>query len=374
MTKTSETIQIPWDFLRKYGYAQEECLFLTIETTGLSRKRSHLFLLGAVFYEEGKWVHRQWFCSRPSEEKEVLIEFSQLIRQKRLLIHFNGKSFHIPYLLHRYALYQLEGPFDSVIQLDLYQKLLPFKHVLGLEHMKQTDLENCMGLQRTEHSSGKELVSYYKQYLETGEASYMERLLLHNKENMSNLTKLLPLLTLPSLFSGELSSYVHADFSQYGIATLEIFLNEVFPLSFTWDIPLFHMELIDDCCTLKVPVFEGTLKYFYKDYKNYYYLPLEDEAIHKSVGIYVDAEHREQAKPSNCCKKRTGKFLPQTSSVFTPEFQKQYKGKELWFSLKDHPMSDPAVAGRYATHLLKESSAFMKSEDMIFHYCKNNEK
>ena len=39
---------------------------------------------------------------------------------------------------------------------------------------------------------------------------------------------------------------------------------------------------------IKVPVFCEEMKFYYSDYKNYYYLPHEDMAIHKSVSMYVD--------------------------------------------------------------------------------------
>ena len=47
----------------------ESCLFFDIETTGLSWKTSHLYLLGAVFYENEIWIHRQWFCQKPGRRK-----------------------------------------------------------------------------------------------------------------------------------------------------------------------------------------------------------------------------------------------------------------------------------------------------------------
>lgn len=88
----------------------ENCLFFDIETTGLSWKTSHLYLLGAVFYENETWIHRQWFCQKPGEEKEVLLAFSELLSTKKLLFHYNGTTFDVPYLMHKYTFYQLPAP------------------------------------------------------------------------------------------------------------------------------------------------------------------------------------------------------------------------------------------------------------------------
>lgn len=61
---------------------------------------------------------------------------------------------------------------------------------------------------------------------------------------------------------------------------------------------------------IKMPVFSGTLKYFFPDYKNYYYLPGEDMAVHRSVGQFTDSAFREPAKKETCYIKKEGLFLP----------------------------------------------------------------
>lgn len=361
MTVYDSTPYIPWDFLKNYGYKPSDYIFLTLETTGLSKQRSHVYLIGATFFEEDHWILRQWFCNNPLDEKDVLQDLASLLKKKKLLIHFNGKSFHIPYLNYRYQYYQLEKPsFDSMIQIDLYQKLLPFKTVLNMEHMRQIDLEKRIHMNRSQDYSMDDLIEFYQHVLETGEQVWMDPLLLHNRENMAGLLGILPLLILSDLFSGKLSSFVHCDFSSSDNVRLKIFLTDALPLSFSWDAPLYHMDFSSDCCMLTVPLYRGTLKYFFPDYKNYYYLPIEDEVIHKSLGIYVDSQHREQAKASNCYKKSKGIFLPQCTKLFTPVFQETYKGKKMWFSLKENPLTDPEIAGQYTTHLLLHSGISVK--------------
>lgn len=52
------------------------------------------------------------------------------------------------------------------------------------------------------------------------------------------------------------------------------------------------------------------MKYFFKDYKNYYYLPMEHMAIHKSMAAYVDDAHKEKATKDNAFTTKTGSFIP----------------------------------------------------------------
>ena len=94
-------------------------VFFDIETTGLSWRNSHLYLLGAVFSDGGQWFLKQWFCQRPSEEATVLKEFQDLLRGRRLLVHFNGRGFDLPYLMHKYTFYRMEAPFEALSFLAL---------------------------------------------------------------------------------------------------------------------------------------------------------------------------------------------------------------------------------------------------------------
>lgn len=72
---------------------------------------------------------------------------------------------------------------------------------------------------------------------------------------------------------------------------------------------------------MRAEIFEGEMRHFYSDYKNYYYLPKEDMAIHKSVAAYVDHEYREKCKAYNCYVRKTGTFIRQYSDFMKPEFR-----------------------------------------------------
>ena len=104
---------------------------------------------------------------------------------------------------------------------------------------------------------------------------------------------------------------------------------------------------------LAVPLTCGELRYFFPDYRNYYYLPLEDQVIHKSVGAYVDKAHREPAKPANCYVRRTGCFLPQGEELFTPCLRRSYESKALYFECTDNFLKDTEQVTAYLYSLLE---------------------
>ena len=105
--------------------------------------------------------------------------------------------------------------------------------------------------------------------------------------------------------------------------------------------------------SIRVPIYEGELHYFYPNYKDYYYLPEEDLAIHKSVASYVDRQYRENARAYNCYNSKTSSFLPQCSSVMQPEFRKEYNDKISYFELTEDFCSSDVMLRRYVDHILK---------------------
>ena len=113
----------------------------------------------------------------------------------------------------------------------------------------------------------------------------------------------------------------------------------------------------NDTASLKVPIIEEELKYFYANYKDYYYLPTEDIALHKSVAGFVDKEHRLPASAANCYTRKFSLYLPQWDAVFTPFFKREYKSRELFFELTDELKKDRQAFTTYAKHVLDMMSS-----------------
>lgn len=108
---------------------------------------------------------------------------------------------------------------------------------------------------------------------------------------------------------------------------------------------------------LRVPLYEEELKYFYSNYKDYYYLPTEDIAIHKSVATFVDKDHREQATAHTCYTRKRSSYLPQWDAVFVPFFKRSYDDKSLFFELTDELKTQREAFNLYAHHILEMMGA-----------------
>ena len=88
------------------------------------------------------------------------------------------------------------------------------------------------------------------------------------------------------------------------------------------------------------------------NYKDYYYLPEEDTAIHKSVAFYVDKNYRTKAKAATCYSKKTGCFLPQHQVVVSPYFKLEYHDKITYFELTDEFIDNETDVKAYVMHVL----------------------
>ena len=91
---------------------------------------------------------------------------------------------------------------------------------------------------------------------------------------------------------------------------------------------------------------EDVWKYFFKNYKDYYFLPLEDRAIHKSIGEFMDKKFRKAATASTCYEKFSGSFLPifdSKSKNFENCFKLEYKDKNQYIkadSINDNTITE----------------------------------
>ena len=338
---------------------QEEFLFIDIETTGFTAKSSSLYLIGAAFYADGVWQIRQWFCDSPAEEVSVLDAFFSFAASFTRLIHFNGNNFDLPYLLQKCQQHNLPHNFDKFEGIDLYKRISPYKAFLHVPNCKQKTLENLLGIHREDRFNGGDLIEVYCHYVENPSKDARSLLLLHNSDDMKGMLQLLPLLAFYDLFNGPIrAKKVQAShfIDYHGHDRQEVLMKLALPTP----LPLPVSNLSNGCYfsgeasegILKVPLYEEEMKYFYSNYKDYYYLPQEDVALHKSVSTFVDKAHRVQASASNCYTRKYSTYLPQWDIFMEPFFKRDYKSKELFFELTEEKKTDRALFSRYAQYLL----------------------
>ena len=338
-----------------------ETVFFDIETTGFAAKNSMLYLIGAVHAVnlEGSFEYIQFFAEKEEEEASVLFAFFHYIKNFKNIVHYNGNGFDIPYILAKCVSYNMLFNFDSLKSYDLYREVLKYKRFFKTENLKQKTMEEFFGHFREDQYSGRELINVYYHFLETPKKELSEILLLHNLEDIRGMLSLLGIYSYSYAFEGSFSfdSYLMNEFKGYdNHIKKELFIKFILDRPVSHKISggndIFYFSMSGKNCTVRVPVRTGELKFFYPDFKNYYYLPKEDFAIHKSVSFYVDKNYRTQAKAANCYSKKTGCFLPQYEEIVCPYFKAEYHDKILYFEADSEFLSNEKKLKDYALHIL----------------------
>lgn len=78
------------------------------------------------------------------------------------------------------------------------------------------------------------------------------------------------------------------------------------------------------------------LKLFYPDYRNYYYLPIEDYAVHKSIGAYLEKGRSQKAKPDNAYTRHEDEYILLLDKKDVIKFIFKQKGLSLAILLPDY--------------------------------------
>lgn len=336
-----------------------ELLFLDIETTGLSPRDSFVYLIGVSCLKDGIWQATQWFAETPEQEPEILAAFLSFVKEFQTLIHFNGNQFDLPFLEARSKLHSLDCDFSHFQGIDLYKRITPCKNFLRLPNCRQKTIEEFLRIQREDTYQGGELISLYADCITRNEDELLRPLLLHNRDDIKGLIAILPILAYPDIFNRpiqvkKVQANYYRDMNQQKRQELLLHLKLATPLP---KLVSFHAG---DCyltaqgqeAVLRVPVYNEEMKYFYANYKDYYFLPEENMAIHKSVASFVEREHRIPATAANCYTRKASSYLPQWDYVFEPFYRREYKDPELFFELTDEFKTDRAAFSKYASHVL----------------------
>lgn len=78
---------------------------------------------------------------------------------------------------------------------------------------------------------------------------------------------------------------------------------------------------------------------------------MEDTAIHKSVGEYVDKDARKKPLPAPVIRK-CGLFLPQFGPLWSPALKEDYKGLLDYVEYSPDLLAGPETADSYARQIL----------------------
>jgi uncharacterized protein YprB with RNaseH-like and TPR domain len=343
-----------------------DILYLDLETTGLSAHHNRIFLIGCAYHTSSGWTITQWFDDTGEGESDILNSFLIFAKPFGTFVHYNGSRFDIPFLVRRIEADRLNNVIANKKSVDLYRMIRPYKKILSLVNYQQQTIERYMGTGRTESRSGAELVELYHQYLQDPRPDLSAPIIAHNEADVRGLIGITPVIGMQDVFTACLlctkagaDYYTGVDGARHEELILECRMQDVpyageilkKPVSATAD--GCYMTANGADVNIKVPIYREEMKYFYANFRDYYYLPGRDEALHKSIAGFIDKEKREQAKAENCYTRKKGSFLPEWALFREPFFKRSYRDKDAFFEFSDEMKKDRSFFSDYATYIYR---------------------
>jgi uncharacterized protein YprB with RNaseH-like and TPR domain len=177
------------DNLRKPVSARpEETLFLDLETLGLYGEP--LFLIGLLkLASDGRFTCLQLLARDLGEETAILLKAASYLRDCRLLVTFNGRSFDVPFLKSRFSSHGLRFPrtpthVDVLIEARLrYSRRFRDCKLQTLEH-------HICGRRRIGDIPSAKIPSVYHKCIASRDARNLATILHHNLLDLATTAEL----------------------------------------------------------------------------------------------------------------------------------------------------------------------------------------
>ena len=322
----------------------KKALFIDIETTGLSKESTSLYLIGCGYYCDDGFMTRLFFADSTSEEYEILLLFRDFIASYTHLFHFNGSKFDIPYLLYKADKYDITGLFDGISSVDVYRLCKPLRYLLFPGSMRQKAIESFLDIAREDKYNGGELIEVYRHYEGSNNEADLELLITHNREDVLGMHLIMPILYYLDFRDAPLS-YVDYRINSYidynGAGCEEVIFEYTTPLSFPksfvakTESMYVKVSAKTGRILIRLPIYQGNMKLFFENYRDYCYIPEEDTAILKSIATTLPRDRYIKATKEKCYQNVSGRFLKQPSNIFTPVLRPAYKDKKKYFKFPE---------------------------------------
>jgi hypothetical protein len=315
-------------------------------------------MIGLGWQENGHICFQCLLADHRMDEVNLLNAFQKLIMPFHTIVTYGGHSFSYRFLKERWENghdTDAEPLFEGIKLEDIQKDILPLKNYCQLDDLKKATMEKFLGFQRQEKCSGKELIRVYGQW----ERSYSEEsqkvLLKHHVEDMRALICLLKLSIYRDFWNGDFQKIQSWNLLE-GQCVFRLLLNGKAEKPIHYQTDFADIRIEEQEAIVTVSVYDGKLKHFLPgSIKDYYYLPAEDQAVHRSVACYVDKAYRQKATAATCYMTREGIFLPTPEKGIEPHFQENYQTKPYYIMYDpDAWQKDPEGLRQYLITLLNQ--------------------
>lgn len=180
----------------KKAFNNKTYCFFDIETTGFSRYKDKVILIGILYPTSTGMKIIQLFADKLEDENELLVKFIGLVSKFDVLVSFNGDIFDIPFLNKRFKYNNIDYLIDNKKNIDLLKVVRNHKDLLELDNCKLKSVEKSLGINRNDTISGKESVDYYYKYVANKDTNLKKIILNHNYDDIYYLPRILKVYDL----------------------------------------------------------------------------------------------------------------------------------------------------------------------------------
>ena len=313
-------------------------IYLAITSTGPDPRASHIITAGLAAAEGEKLVLKQHTLESPADELSVLKKLSEMLKTSGGNI-ISGIS-DMKYIKAKYSFYRLSDPFFN-------RKILYLEDMLkagGNSCCDRYAYENSIGFERRSILNGTIFPGEYTEYLLTGRKDIIDELIDHTADDLKSLAAICRCNTASDPFTpgniiidsvteqdGGLSitfSLAETAVSKEGLTLRGCFNTSAAALRYC-------VQACGNTGKFTCEALHGELKFFFENYKDYYYLPMEGRAVHKSVGQFVDPAFRKRARKETAFEPAAGDFYPEFSSGIRPCFKSAPDDTAAFFRISD---------------------------------------
>ncbi|MBR4344733.1 MAG: ribonuclease H-like domain-containing protein [Lachnospiraceae bacterium] len=360
----------------------DKLLIFDIETTSFEAANGCIFLIGTAFLSGGRLKVRQFFSEDITEELLVIKSFLDMAENYEKVLSYKGENFDIPYISGRIEQIRKNGQiqnnigpeFSEIFQKiqhlrikssDIFSFIKPIKAPLGFVSTKLNYLRKLMGQEFTEKISGENICHFYVKFLAENKInrlkainclsenvglipdyepktlsddlahlypisndSFLQDMLSSNQDNLEAVIYLCRLGLLFSVQKGDFSCFVNKQEEN----------GEISSIVFNYDIGCIGKYTLK----ISLDVKDASLKLFFSNYRDYFYFPEEDSAVHKSVASFTSSDSRKKATPQTAYIKVKGSFLKIPSSFITFDkkaaenrYKENYESPDFYLPVND---------------------------------------
>jgi len=171
------------------GRSLDDAVILDLETTGFWG--CPVFLAGMLFREDGRLVSLQVLARDYPEEKAMLAAASALLRERKLVVTFNGKSYDVPCFRERCGYHRVKTAVHRMAHVDvLHAARRRWKDELPDCRLQTLEWE-VVGMHRTGDIPSAEIPGVYHAYVASGDPTELAAVLHHGRVDVVTTASLL---------------------------------------------------------------------------------------------------------------------------------------------------------------------------------------